>query len=44
MFLDLRFWLIFLVLLAIAIGVQQFLFIIEDRRESKTRKKEDGIN
>jgi len=44
MLLDIRFWLIFIVLLVIAFGIQYVLFTIADKKDNKTKKEGEGIN
>jgi hypothetical protein len=44
MLLDIRFWLIFVVLLVVAFGIQYILFELADKKKSKTEEREDGRN
>jgi len=40
---DIRFWLLFIVFLVLAFGIQYLIFKLSDKKGEDTRK-EDGIN
>jgi len=44
MLLDIKFWILFIVLLGFAFGIQQVIFLLANKKENRTKKGKDGIN
>jgi len=41
---DFRFWLLFIVFLVLAFGIQHILFIISDKKDNNAKDEKGGIN